>query len=227
MNIPIPKKIFRFWHTELGETMEYYSNKMKIENPDFEYTVFNPGMARAFLIEHFDEDVIHAFDSLVPIAFKSDLFRYCVLYIHGGIYLDMKFESMDGFTFNDYLDKEYYVLDIDGDSIYNAFFICEPKSIIMFKSIFQILKHVKNREYTDSDLAVTGPGMLKKIVSNGIKKNSVMIHKCIDYEKYIYKDNTPIFKSFPRYYEDTPKCQHRSYYDYWRCREVFVDPKML
>jgi len=97
----------------------------------------------------------------------------------------------------------------------------------MFKSIFHILKHVKNREYTDSDLAVTGPGMLKNIVSNEIKKNSVMIHKCIDYEKYIYKDNTPIFKSFPRYYKDTPKCQHRSYYDYWRCREVFVDPKML
>jgi hypothetical protein len=220
----IPLNVYQTWYTtDLPPKMKECHELLKKQNPEFTFHLFDDQNCQDFIKKHFDQKVLNAYNTLIPGAYKADLWRYCVLYIHGGIYLDMKFESMDGFTFNDYLDKEYYVLDIDGDSIYNALLICKPKSIIMFKSIFQILKHVKDKDYTNSDLSVTGTGMLKKIVSKEIKSNLVMRHKCIHYEKYIYKENIPIFKSYPRYYEDTPKLQSRTYYDYSYSRQVFVD----
>ena len=35
-------------------------------------------------------DVLNAYDSLIPGAYKADLFRYLVLYREGGVYLDCK-----------------------------------------------------------------------------------------------------------------------------------------
>jgi len=33
--------------------------------------------------------VKEAYDALIPGAFKADLFRYCVLFIYGGVYADI------------------------------------------------------------------------------------------------------------------------------------------
>ena len=48
---------------------------------------------------------------MVPGAYKADLWRYCILYIYGGIYIDIKLEPINGFRFRELLDKEYFVLD--------------------------------------------------------------------------------------------------------------------
>lgn len=218
----IPRKIFRIWQTEICEQMQKYSDRMKSENPDFEYTVFNAVTAREFLLEHFDDQVLTAFDSLVPFSFKADLFRYCVMYIHGGIYLDMKFESVNGFRFSELLDKEQYVLDIDGNSIYNAVLVCKPRSRIMFKCIFQVLKHVRERDYTDCDLSITGPGMIKQFVPPEMKQSTNLRHTCINYNKYVLRSGIPILKNYHRYYEDTPRCGQKCYLDYWNAREVYA-----
>lgn len=54
----------------------------------WEYRFYNDDDARNFLQTHFPIEVLEAFDILIPGAFKADLFRYCVLFIHGGIYAD-------------------------------------------------------------------------------------------------------------------------------------------
>lgn len=219
----IPKKIHRIWQTQICEKMQKYSDRLQQENPDYEYTIYNSESAREFIREHFDVEVLHAFDSLVPFSFKADLFRYCVMYIHGGIYLDMKFESVNGFRFSDIIDKEMYVLDIDGNSIYNAFLICKPHSKVMFKCIFQVVKHVREKDYTDCDLSITGPGMIRYMVPNEMKLESNLKHECMNYNKYILKNGIPILKNYHRYYDDTPKGGQKNYLDYWKNREIYLD----
>jgi len=223
-NRDIPKKIFRFWQTDLCEKMQYYSNILKNENLEFEYAIFNIETAREFLKEHFDPEIVYTFDILIPFAYKSDFFRYCILYIYGGIYLDMKFQSVNGFRFSQLIDKEQYVLDIDETSVYNALLICKPHSKIMFKCIFQVVKNVKEKNYTENDLTVTGPGMMKYLVPKEIKQESKLRHQCINYNKYILRDGVPILKNYHRYYEDTPKCGQKKYLEYWHNREIFMDP---
>lgn len=55
----------------------------------WEYHFYNNTEASAFLRQHFPEYVAEAFESVIPGAFKADLFRVCVLAVHGGVWADM------------------------------------------------------------------------------------------------------------------------------------------
>ena len=53
--------------------------------------LFNDADCRDFVAREYPPDVLMAYDRLMPTAFKADLWRYCVLYKYGGVYLDVKY----------------------------------------------------------------------------------------------------------------------------------------
>ncbi len=53
--------------------------------------LFNDADCREFIAREYPPDVLMAYDLLIPTAFKADLWRYCVLYKYGGVYLDVKY----------------------------------------------------------------------------------------------------------------------------------------
>jgi len=58
--------------------------------------LFNDDACRDFLVSSFPNDVVNAYDSLIPTAFKADLWRYCILYMFGGVYMDIKYKWIGG-----------------------------------------------------------------------------------------------------------------------------------
>lgn len=62
-------------------------NETLANNDDFNLHLYTPTMARAYIADKCTF-ALDAYDTLVPIAFKSDLFRYCALWAEAGIYLD-------------------------------------------------------------------------------------------------------------------------------------------
>jgi mannosyltransferase OCH1-like enzyme len=56
--------------------------------PGCEHRIWNLGEATEFISGHFDRDVARAFDRLAPYAYKADLFKYCLLHVVGGWYVD-------------------------------------------------------------------------------------------------------------------------------------------
>ncbi len=58
---------------------------------DCVYYLYNDADCRAFIRSAFPPAVVAAYDRLIPTAFKADLWRYCVLYKFGGVYLDVKY----------------------------------------------------------------------------------------------------------------------------------------
>jgi GT2 family glycosyltransferase len=88
----IPKKIFQTWETsenELSPDMQYYINSWKEKNPDYEFHFYNANERYKFIKDNFDHEVLDAYNRLKPGAFKCDLWRLCILYIHGGFYADI------------------------------------------------------------------------------------------------------------------------------------------
>lgn len=219
-----PKTIFQLWHSpeDVSDQMIQRTEVLKTQHPDFHYRLFFLDTAREFIRENFESKVLVAFDSIVPFAFKSDLWRYCILYKYGGIYLDMKYECTNGFRFSQ-LDTtlEYYVFDVNRDSIYNGFIVAKPNNRIFLHTINQIVKHTRERFYGENDLVVTGPGLLGQMVPGEIKTDIQFQHQCLNYNKYILYKNIPILKVYHRYYEERKKFQSRTYYDYWVCREMY------
>ena len=54
-------------------TPGFHANKER--NPDYSFIKYTPPEARAVLAKHFDAHILAAYDCLVPMAYKADLFR--------------------------------------------------------------------------------------------------------------------------------------------------------
>jgi hypothetical protein len=87
----IPRVIHQTWFEELSR--EKYPNMSRLVESfrlsGWEYKFYADEDAASFLSTHFPAEVREAYDALLPGAFKADLFRYCVLLIHGGVYADV------------------------------------------------------------------------------------------------------------------------------------------
>jgi Glycosyltransferase sugar-binding region containing DXD motif len=87
----IPRIVHQTWFEEL--TPSKYPNMSRLVQSfvrsGWEYKFYSDDQAGAFLSTHFPKEIREAYDALRPGAFKADLFRYCVLLIHGGVYADV------------------------------------------------------------------------------------------------------------------------------------------
>lgn len=111
-NAVIPLDIYQTWHTKnLPPKMRECVHNLKRQNPEFRHHLYDDKDCREFIKNNFDKSVLNAYDHLIPGAYKADLWRYCILYKKGGIYLDIKFQCEKGFKLIELIDKEYLVLD--------------------------------------------------------------------------------------------------------------------
>ena len=86
----ITKKIFQTYHSISKIPNEIYEN-IKQYAPEYEHIVFDDDMALPFLYTYFNKKVVDTFLNLYG-AHRSDLLRYCLIYVYGGVYLDIKTE---------------------------------------------------------------------------------------------------------------------------------------
>jgi len=224
----IPLKIYQTWRTkELPEKMRENVERLKSQNPDFEYHLFDDEDCRKFIQENFEEDVSNAYDKIIPGAYKADLWRYCILYINGGIYLDIKYSNVDDFNLIELTDKEYFVPDLkdSGGGVYNAFMICKPGNTVLQEAIRRVVKNVKEEYYGDSGFHPTGPILLKSCFSSNdidnMEKNGLSICR--------HKENTsiclhgkPIMIVYDEYYKtDVNKNGQPNYWKLWEERKMY------
>lgn len=221
----IPLNIFQTWHSKnLPPMMTKNTEIIKQSNPAFNYRLFDDNDCREFIKENFNEDVLNAFDTLIPGAYKADLWRYCVLYIHGGIYLDSKYGPINGFRFISLTEKEHWVLDIDNNGIYNALIVAKKGNSILLHAINSIVENVKNRYYGNSCLEPTGPLLLAKLFSSEQKQSLDMKHMFYISMKYrfILFNNYFVLKSYNEYLEEHAQNQKVEHYSIlWDRRQIY------
>jgi len=89
----IPKNIF-----QTHKSSSYLKQKPKLLNAmkswakfkgEFRYCFFDNAKCDEFMNQYFDEKVNMAYSILPMGVMKADLWRYCVIYIYGGIYADV------------------------------------------------------------------------------------------------------------------------------------------
>jgi Glycosyltransferase sugar-binding region containing DXD motif len=221
----IPLNIFQTWHTKtLPPYMQKCVNSIKECNPEFRHFLYDDEDCRQFISQNYDQDVLTAYDTLIPGAYKADLWRYCVLYKYGGIYLDIKYQCVNGFKLIGLTDREYFVRDRDQNihGIYNAFMICKAGNPIMWKCIRQIVDNVENRYYGKTPLDVTGPNMMNLMFTPNELRQYVTLYLHNNGIMIIY-NGTAILAVYPEYREEQKTFQKTLYYDtLWKRREIFV-----
>lgn len=230
----IPLTIYQSWHSNIiPNTMALYIKKLIDMNPEFDYYLYSDENSRLFIKDNFNEDVLNAFDTLIPGAYKSDLWRYCILYVKGGIYLDLKFYCKiplkniliygstvfvkDRFLKN-MVPREKY-------NIYNALMVSIPNNIIFKHCIDDIVNSCKLKLYKENPLAVTGPELLGFIVMKYEPE------KYNDYVKFIHEDggivkvinnNIVILGEYSEYRKEQQFFQKtKRYNELWHERKIY------
>jgi len=174
----IPLQVFQTWHTKnLLPHIQNRVNDLKSKNPEFTYHLYDDNDCRNFISQNFSNDVLRAYDMLIPGAYKADLWRLCVLYIHGGIYIDIKLTTINNFKLIELTKSEHLVKDRPYLTIYNALMVCKAKTPILLTLINAIVNNVKNRYYGKCPLDPTGPGLIGKVLyKSKIPVNVDMYH---------------------------------------------------
>jgi mannosyltransferase OCH1-like enzyme len=225
-NMIIPTNIFQTWHSKfLPPKMVKSMATIQRLNPRFKYFLYDDNDCREFIRTHFKPDVLWAYDSLIPGAYKADLWRYCILFIHGGIYLDIKYTPLNGFKFINLIEKEHFVADIGNVNIYNALMVCLPRNEILFKAIRQIVENVKNKYYGNGWLDPTGPGLLSKFVSTSEEIVDLRHSELNGNNNYrvIYFNDIPILKSYNGHTTERDKYSKKKHYSIlWNERRIYL-----
>lgn len=225
-NQVIPMDIYQTWYTkDLPSKMRERVELLKSQNPRFRHHLYDDNDCREFIRNHFRPDVLSAYDSLIPGAYKADLWRLCVLFINGGIYMDIKFCCVNGFRLIELTEKEHFVKDRPPCSLYNALMACKRGNIFLFKCIRRIVHNVQNRFYGATPLSPTGPKMLGSVVIDN------KLHINVDVTHYegggfiIYKNRFIISTEYPEYNHERTTAYNKSntqrYDKLWENRNIY------
>jgi mannosyltransferase OCH1-like enzyme len=88
----IPKIIWQTYECEFNALPQYAKDCVdtwKKQNPDWEYKYSSAKDREKFVLKYFGQDWYNFFISVPYGVMRADMWRYMVLYIHGGIYSDL------------------------------------------------------------------------------------------------------------------------------------------
>jgi hypothetical protein len=208
----IPLNLYLTWSIkQLPTKMQENVDRMKKVNPEFNIQIFDCDERRKFIKNNFPEDILTAYDTLKPGAYKADLWRLCVLYINGGIYADIKLNCINNFKFIALTEREHLVLDRYGwwkkgeIGFYNALIVAKPKNELLLRCINKISENVKNKYYGFNDLYPTGPGLLGEQYIKMLRENESTMEAeldkldlCMNNENIIF-NNVAILEHYKEY----------------------------
>ncbi len=96
LRVPVPGGLFQVLITDPAGEAPDFSSKLddhiasfRETYPGSAYRLFDGPAVRRIIAQSFGERVTRAYDRLVPLAFKADLARYCLLFEFGGLYSDL------------------------------------------------------------------------------------------------------------------------------------------
>ena len=140
---------------------------LKKQHPQANVTIVSLNEGRAFIARHFDAEVLETFDTLTPYAYKSDLVRYALMYVHGGLYSDVALRWMRPLPvahdtrlliFKDWRPPCAW-------SVNQAAIYAQPGRPEFLSAIRGVVAHVKARDYGFDPLTPTGPNLFGRAVA--------------------------------------------------------------
>ena len=170
----IPRIIYQTFESyEVPDGMFKSINSWLDMNTEYEHYFFSEDDRIDFIEKNFDSRVLNSYLRLIPGAFRADLWRCCVLYEKGGVYVDSDMICLK--SLNELIkDVDTFITCRDDPMSFkflaNGFIASIPKHPFLKKMIDNIVDNVENlrvRYYLD----ISGPGLLGKSVNEICGRN--------------------------------------------------------
>jgi mannosyltransferase OCH1-like enzyme len=164
-----------------------------------------------FIRKHFDSRVYDAFAKINPVygAMKADFFRYCVLYVKGGVYLDIKtimikpiFDFLSEYDTCilgglDHKSEPWRNPRYDLGTWEQWFLVFAPGHLYLKKMIdfmvekihAQWIPQITKNGYPLTNmkqkiLHITGPDAFSHVIKECIRENGTVLHRMIPYVRW-------------------------------------------
>jgi hypothetical protein len=137
----IPKLIHQTWKTKDDPRVDRLRLSWIDRHPGFQYVLYDDHDIDRFIRKYFDDRVYFTYKRIVNGSLKADFFRYCVLYIHGGVYVDIDLYCVSPLTngivcfdtdtlvsASDYQERDYQTPNANyrRDVIFQGFLCAQP-----------------------------------------------------------------------------------------------------
>lgn len=144
--------------------------------PGFTHRLWDNASIEDLLVSQYSHEVLSAYRSLIPPAYKSDLARAAIVNSFGGWYSDlanvlvnpdtlMVPDSIDSIFFEDTKqDAEYQHAIRNRPAIACGLFYSKPNSPVLVTIIDTIVENVGNKFYGETQWDITGPIVFGKTV---------------------------------------------------------------
>ena len=202
-------------------------------NPDYELKIYSGNDCRNYIKLHYDNETLKYFDTLKPYSYKSDLFRFLVLFNEGGWYSDLRQVCKSSLDDLNNTGHEFYT-SIDAPPnqmcMYTAFIGSVKGHPILKKTIDIIKWNIDHDHYGLDCLYPTGPGAYMYGAIDYVRKypQKCMIGKHIidrDGSGYVAIGKTLVLKCK---YNNAPGANNddlqggNDYGKMWRNRDIYL-----
>ena len=116
---------------------------------EYKLNIYDDDDCRKFLLDHYGTNFEKKFNEFKKGAHKADFFRYAYLYIHGGVYLDVKTKLNRPLRtiFRHDVNKCYLVKSVVKNTIYNGIIATPPKNPYMHQLLYQMMERNDFKDY--------------------------------------------------------------------------------
>lgn len=202
----IPKQVIQTGSpNQLSNALICAANrKLRDNNPNWAFLQFSDLDSNQFMETHFSGEIYSAYQRINREygAARADLFRYCAMYIHGGIYLDIKstatarldsiIQDSDRYLISQWDNRpgeQHYnwgihaeLKDVPGGEFQQWFIAASPRNPILkevinlvYKNILLFPKSVTDQYGKNAALQLTGPIPYTLAIANMIGQGRISV----------------------------------------------------
>ena len=135
---------------DIDSIPKYVFNNINKYCSGYELKIYNDGMCLEFLEKYYGKDAVDIFNNMERGCHKADFWRYCILYVFGGYYFDIKtdFQTHIDDIFDNKKDKTWYtVICGSGKCLFNGIIVTQSHNPVILDAIKHIYKNPKPSDY--------------------------------------------------------------------------------
>lgn len=146
--------------------------------PGADHVIYNKESLRQFIVDHYDSDVVWAYDTLRPYSYKADLGRFCILNILGGWYFDIGVRAANQVEIGDRIEllafRDIQRFSFTSWACATTVLYSKPSNSALVTAINLIVSNCHDQYYGITPLCPTGPTLLGRALAiNDSQENFV------------------------------------------------------